>query len=591
MIADQPNGRGLEPSADPVGLAIFAAVFAAVYLRLFYGLDFTDDSFYIGLPYAFALGHRPLVDELAAHQFAGLLLLPAVKAYLGVVGSNAGLVLFARHLYLALSLAAALLARQTLSSVFGSRAGNLLAALSLGYIPFLLPSLSYNSIMCLCMLAGVMLLASASLPGRSPTRLGLGVASVALASFAYPPVLVAALVAIALGLLSFCSVREPELWRRAVLIVAGTGLASAGAAVALLFHFGGVAELQRLADLNAAFEVQGGGSAKLELLLAEILYQRSYFIVLPALLVAIVCGLRWIRARRLAVAAAALTGPALLAAESLYLPLREPYATAPFVLMTLGVLAPIGLLLARNRLTRNASAALLVVVVPSILCAGVVVWATANGFRNGALGLLPACLVGVGCIAGLRPGEPSRGLGFPRASIVFTTFAASLLAFQIFEIWTHVYRDHPISELSATVEQGAFAGIHTTNEKKAFLRTFEQDLAKVRGSAQTVLFTDYFPGGYLLSDLRPRTPAIWLFPWNDIQQGNREIREIYARNFADLQSFPDLIVRIKCVPADWDVPVPMRANDPLALRLLQGGYQRVTARDCYTISKRRKPRG
>jgi len=581
-----PSDVAVPPARHPVdlvGLTIFAAAGIAVYLRLFYGLDLTDDSFYVGLPYAFALGHRPFVDELATHQFAGLLLLPAVKAYLGVVGSNTGLVLFARHLYFAASLSSALLARDTLSEIFGRRAGNLAAASSLGFIPFLLPSLSYNTIACLGMLAGTMLLASACLPGRSPMRLGFGVVCVALASFAYPPVLVAAIVALLLGLAGFCFVRESELRRKAFIIVSAAGLSAGAAALALIHQYDGFAQLERLADLNAAFAVQGGGLEKLSLILGEFVLQSHYLIALLAVSFVVLSGVRWIRQPRAAAAAAALIGPALLAVEFLfYLPHREPFTTVPFVLMALGVFSPVGVWLVRGRLSRNECIALLVISVSSITGAAIVLWATANGLRNAALGILPAYLVTLGCIALLRPRN------FPRSSFVFAAFAASLLVFQIFQIWTHVYRDRPIWELTTTIDRGAWSGIRTTEAKKTFVETFEDDLAKARGDAKTVLFMDYFPAGYLLSDLRPRTPAIWLFPWNKTQQGNRAIREVYARGFPDPASLPDILVLVNCFPTHSMLSIPLQQNDPVALRMVEGNYQRAITRDCYVISKPRQ---
>jgi hypothetical protein len=129
-------------------------------------------------------------------------------------------------------------------------------------------------------------------------------------------------------------------------------------------------------------------------------------------------------------------------------------------------------------------------------------------------------------------------------------------------------------------------GVRTTAYKKRFVETFMEDLATHREGAETVVFLDYFPGGYLLSDLRPRTPALYLLPWNDAQQGTRAGREVYARGFADEQSFPDMLVRIKCLPAQAIVPIPQRGDDPVVLRLVTGGYQQVASRDCYNIWKR-----
>ncbi len=54
-------GRGL--------LATFvSAAIALGYWRLFYGVDFTDEAWYVAVPYRFVLGGTPYVDELSVPQ-------------------------------------------------------------------------------------------------------------------------------------------------------------------------------------------------------------------------------------------------------------------------------------------------------------------------------------------------------------------------------------------------------------------------------------------------------------------------------------------------------------------------------------------
>ena len=76
------------------------------------------------VPWRWALGDRPFVDEQNLTQSAGLLAYPFVKLFALVRGGDvAGLVLYERHLYLALAVIVAacvfLLARRTLSGVAG----------------------------------------------------------------------------------------------------------------------------------------------------------------------------------------------------------------------------------------------------------------------------------------------------------------------------------------------------------------------------------------------------------------------------------------------------------------------------------------
>ncbi|MCS5637582.1 MAG: hypothetical protein NZ990_13755 [Myxococcota bacterium] len=575
---------------DRVGIAVFVATAVAVYARLFYAVDLTDDAFYTALPYSFALGHRPLADELAAHQFAGILLLPLFKAYLGLVGSHTGIVLFARHLYFGASLAAALVARHTLSATFGSRAGSFAGALALAYIPFLLPALSYNAIACLAMLAGTMLLAAACMPGKGPSWLVGGTACVATASFAYPPVIIAAAMALGLTLAAFWRVREPAAHKRALVATLGTGALAASAGLATIFHFGTLDDLRRLSDANEALAYQGGGFEKGMLILQEAWLQLPYLLALALTLLGVLACIGRFRNAWLAAGVAALMGPALLMVAAVYKPWREPFTTAPFVLIELGLLAPVALRLLRRKMAPHAFAGLTMVAASSFLCALVILWATANGLRNAALGLLPASLVTFACIGLLRPSETRSGTGSGGSGFVYPALAISLIGFQVAQVWTQTYRDSPIAMLNTKIERGAWAGIYTSEGKARFVEDIIADVQANRGEAQTVLFTDYFPGGYLLSDLRPRTPALWLFPWNDVQQGTREMREVYASELSDDESFPDLLVRIKCLPVHTLMPVPQRAGDPLALRLLEGGYAAASSRPCYDISRRRRRR-
>ena len=46
-----------------IALGVVLAVFFLTWRRLFFGVDFTDEAFYIALPYRFALGDIPLKDE------------------------------------------------------------------------------------------------------------------------------------------------------------------------------------------------------------------------------------------------------------------------------------------------------------------------------------------------------------------------------------------------------------------------------------------------------------------------------------------------------------------------------------------------
>jgi len=156
----------------------------------------------------------------------------------------------------------------------------------------------------------------------------------------------------------------------------------------------------------------------------------------------------------------------------------------------------------------------------------------------------------------------------------------------VLDLWRNVYRDGPIGLMSERVERGPFAGLWTTPSHRALAEGMARDIARLRGRSQSVLFYDYFPAGYLMSDLRPRTPALWMFSSSRRWWGNEEIRDIYARSFEDPEQLPDLVVRMRVVPLVQEHEMRVPRNDPVRERLVAGRYETVAVRDHYTIERK-----
>ena len=67
--------------------------------RIGLGFDPQDEGFAVVVPWRWALGDRPFVDEMNLMQTAGFLTYPFVKAYVWVTGGSEGIVLYLRQLY------------------------------------------------------------------------------------------------------------------------------------------------------------------------------------------------------------------------------------------------------------------------------------------------------------------------------------------------------------------------------------------------------------------------------------------------------------------------------------------------------------
>ena len=79
---------------DYVFAAFFAAACALVIWRAFYGLDWTDESYYLAVTKRFFQGDRPFREEWFTTQLIGVLLLPLYSLYHGVTGGTEGILLF-----------------------------------------------------------------------------------------------------------------------------------------------------------------------------------------------------------------------------------------------------------------------------------------------------------------------------------------------------------------------------------------------------------------------------------------------------------------------------------------------------------------
>ncbi len=577
-------GRRRDTSRDVLGWVVFGLVGIVVYAHLYFTVEFTDSAYSVALQYSFSLGHRPLVDELAVQQLAGLMLQPFIELYLALVGSQSGIVLFARHLYFATAFTCALLARNYLAHIFGARAGSLVATVALAYVPFHIASLSYNTIAYFGLFAGAILYATAFLPGRSMANLFAGTLAMASASFAYPTIVVASLPSVAFGLAGVWLLRERAQRKVALGLIATAGFGSAAIGLFdLLRRGGGMRELNDMIELSAMAR-QGGGLIKVNELAREVGIEGPYLLAMLLVLTVVFYCYRAVPNAVVAATATALLGPALVLIAPLYVAYTEPYTTTPFTLSAAALASPLVLRALRHRLTPAEWWGLASVTTTSLLAGTTFLWSTSNGLRNGPLGFLPAALV---TLAGLsllrRPGRTPASLS--SQSLIFTLLLASPLVYQLHLLWTESYRDRPAVALGTVVERGAWKGIRTTPIRKDFIETLEDDLDRLRGDAETVFFFDYFPGGYLMSDLRPRAPTLWLLPYGGVG-ARRAIRPVYARHFDDGLPLPDMVVRMKCVPTRRLFKLRLPDTDAVARRIFQAKYDLVSERQCYKLFKK-----
>ncbi len=576
------------------GAAIFGIAALAVYARLYFGIDFTDESYYVALPYAFSLGHRPLQDELAIHQFAGLMLVPAVKACVAWAGSSDGIVLYMRHLYFGVALLCAYLVTTRFGRVVGRPRATVFAAVLLAWIPFCIPALSYNTIAEFGLLAGLLLVAFGASSRRPRIDLFCGTFALATAAIAYPPLALVAIASCAAGVWLF---RRSNPGAGLVWIVTPVLCAAAVWLVAIVIvalRYDAVTNLPRMIELNALVGTQGGGVEKTAALLFEFKREAVFLLALAAILAAAALAFARIRNPRTLALVSVLAGPGVMAASWLYVPHTEPFTTTTFLISGLGIAAVAAIRPGGPAHRTGHGSPLAIIGLASLFAGATILWSSANGLRNGALGLAPAALVGLGLLTRAYPRKPreatdrlAEGYSAQSFEAAALAFAASILVFEVLQLHAGVYRDNPIGELSVRIERGPYAGLHTTPARSRFIGELDLVLAGMRADNETVLFFDYFPAGYLFSDLRPSTAALWMFPSNPSMQGNRAVRPIYAAPLADAGRLPDLAIVMKAIPERLrarNVTPPV--SDPVLTRLREAEYEIAYQGDFYTILRK-----
>ncbi|MDQ6633943.1 MAG: hypothetical protein M3Z10_04220, partial [Gemmatimonadota bacterium] len=468
-------------------IGLLALAILAALARLHFGVDFTDEAYYAGFPYRFALGDVPYVSDINIHQNAGVISFPFVKLYVLLVGSSLGLMLFLRYLYVGMRLWL-----MVLEFRFVRRAGfNLPAALAallpIAFVPFSIPSLSYNTQGGTLFGIGLLLLLEWR---RNPrTRVAAGaIVAWYLAGFSYPPMLLAAAIAVvALILLSPTSPARRDAVRAAIVVTVVCALM----ALATLSRIG----IQPLLDVlrfgkSFSGEAGGGPLERGHALLGGLRAVTPHPYVLAVLWLAIAAAAarrRWL-------------APFIVAAYTLV----AMTASTHIALLWVGLASiPLGVGAVRD----NTHIAECVAVALSLLIGATAAFFSGNGVGNGVIGLEVACLFTV-----LWSGRIAlRQVTWRSTAGLFATAFVSLMMVLRAEFaqWTDVYRDASVSRLTATVSNGPYAGMRTTPEKLRYLNAIQTALHSYADSSRSILSFNRFPAGGLILPLPPALSTTW----------------------------------------------------------------------------------
>lgn len=494
-----------------------AAAIVFTWQRLFVGLDLQDESFYIVVPWRWALGDTPFVNEQNLAQVSSLLEYPLIKLF-GIVRDYdvTGLVLYTRHLYLLMMLGVAAAVFLILRRVVRWELALPVVSVYVAYIFWETPQLSYNTMGAAFLTLGAALGLWVVLEGRGRVWALASGAAYGLAIVAYPTLLFivpfcAVFLAFALGRravgmvadLAFAHPPDPEgpptghpAWRALSFWVLG-GVAVLAPVSLLILSFG-LKNLQRCwaftMEVARSLDQLGGAAKAYEVAQGfwRFYWSRPYLIV-AALLIFIVYR-RW-----------PMPGRVLLATLPLALWLagqRSMLDAAGFVLVY-AALAPY-LFLFVPRAKREAGAKLLLWVwAPAMIAGAMTAFTSAGGYLSAPVGFTPALLasgvflawsleaVTVSGTAAAR--SPSRAHLPWLALAVLVAVVGVTVVFQ----FQFQQREVPYRELTSRVDAGPWWGIKVTPERRRLLDSFASDL-RVQSRPHDALLVFYQACGYYL---------------------------------------------------------------------------------------------
>jgi hypothetical protein len=513
---------------DEVLAAIVLAIaIVGSFWRLRWGVDFTDEAFYAAITQRYALGDWPYLDEYNLRQTASLLPVPFYWLYLKIMGAE-GTVYFLRLLYFAVQCFVAwTVYRFALGRMLRSYA-LVAAAMPIIFVPFLIPTCSYNSL-------GAMFFAAGSFTGlwallddpRPRSFLQAGVLQ-GLACVSYPPMAVpVALFAVAVPFARAAHEVQQRQTKAAEASAGETselatplqsflkialGLVIVGGLLGLLLAPGlvkhGVSAALNYEHMTTRVRTMDKAKEVWSSALALIPYGSGSPVVAggsgPLTITAVLAlvAKQWPSARRWV-----LLG--LVGYLGYYF--NDKQVGYPqevnSVYMTIYVGLAAGVFLVFVERIEGRAAMIWVGWLPSVVAGFITAFATANvGCVNGGVGLFAGAALTM--IVAPMAADASRFSWIGRSITVLVLATVPLGTLQLNLALT--YRAGPIASHTARVRSGPYKWIHSAPDKVQHAEDMTRAIREALPAGEPRMLAYYdFPAPYLSMPVRPAMPTVW----------------------------------------------------------------------------------
>ena len=565
-----PNPFLQSKSANSLAYAVALLLFVAAYYRIHYGIDFSDEGQALGWLYGPMIGYTPFVNDLFFQQTGSLLFTPLFYLWHKLMG-NEGVALFCRHVLMLLSLGASFCVYTFSKKFLSAPLATLVAAATYGYLPFSFPLLYYNNIAYLCFLSALFFGATALMESSKKKFFWTGILF-GLGVFSYPPLIVA-VVAFSIGTYVYLKGKDiPPTPLLANLVLGGCIPGILGGLLLLSF---GIENLINSIEFSKHFNALGGWEK------IGFIFQ-SYFQWFPEpwkLIALAILGLIGHASRGFSFLWVLVLFPIIIVTDSngsAYFP-KSHYLT----IFYLSAVAPFLLWLS---LKKKIHLELALIISVSLVGGLSMAWSSGNGLPNAGIGFYPGVVASIIFFALWIHNEKTNfQFGGQQAGLFIFLLCVSVGGSVMYSSYAFIYRDDSFPELDTRVTSGPFAGIMTTGQRTRFIGEVQEDVDEFSKGRESVLFFDHFPAGYLFSELKPMTRALFMHPYHPT-------RKFFMEFYSHEENLPDVIFEFYGFRFGKEQYVVFnRPDDPPSGRdPFRGFFAKLVQRHDYEIVKQRQ---
>ena len=492
---------------------VFAICTVVMLVRAQFGFCWTDESFYISTADRFYRGDIPLVGEWFRTQMSSVLILPLYAVYMLIAGSNVGVILYFRILYVVFSLIVAIVCYRVLRRDYPDFVALICAVFIMSYSHLSVATFSYYMMSHLFLVLALFLIYDHKNTGSRKELVAAGVIT-ALAVMSMPALAAgyAAVMIPAIAVTVIAKIpgvpenikrrtQQLQLGRIALFTIIGVAIP---AVIFLIYLFSHVdfkyltGTLPYILTDNEHDNTWGYYIRKPHRSMTEVFGMYTWAVYA-------LCTITFVFQKLLQkhpLREIVIIADTLLFAVMAYLSLGHTgYISVAFFAFFIPLFF----------ISRRKNHMLFILfVIPSFLFAIIYCFTSSDFLYIIALGLAIANSAGVCAVYDLVSEEDEKT---PLRALC-AALAAAVCIFTLGDtIWlriVNVYRDAPLGRLSERIPDGVAKGLLTTDEHLAqYTDVYGVINEYCKGADGSVLFSKILPWGYMASDLACGYPTTW----------------------------------------------------------------------------------